>query len=1017
MALIFGTSGADSLSGATQSDIITGLSGADTLRGLGGDDFLIGNAIPDTPEANDAAARDTLFGGLGDDQLMGQAGNDRQVGGTGFDQLYGGDGGDRLNGGSGSDLLFGGSNNDVFIVDTAGDVVYEATGGGGADLVRSNAADYTLNDATGQNHIERLSINVAAGAAGASGNSIDNTLLGNMADNSLAGLDGDDILNGQGGSDSLVGGKGDDTFVVDTATDVAVELEAEGTDLVRSGALDYSLGTWIENLWLDPDAGDLDASGNDQNNSLRGNSGTNSLAGGSGADVIDGAGGADEMVGGSGGDLFRIDNAGDSIVEGLDGGDDYAVISVATYSLAANVEKADIALGFGTNTLLAGDGSQSLNGRSGQDWVYGASGDDVLSGGVGNDVLFGGAGKDAVFGRAGIDSLFGGDGDDSLNGALDADADQLYGGDGADVLAVLPGDNVFGGSGDDLMTVGPSGFTAGQTLDGGEGSDTLLVWGGASMESGVTVIGLESGIFAGTSGQDTISGTSVADTMSGQSGDDTLTGATGDDTLYGGDGEDVAVFSGSLSDYQVTVNSGSVTVHDGSGSDGTDLLTEIEVLQFLDQTLDFDAPVRVMNGNQLLGTFATIQAAVDASTGGDTIEVSAGSYGEVVTVDKQLTILGAQAGVDGADGGRGTEESSVDGGFLILANGVILDGLRIKDGATIADFEAGVYITGDDATITNMLFERSGNWQSYQGIVTRMSSDQSGLEVTASKFTGWLTGVYTDADSDFQVTGNLFEANNVGVEAHFPVLPGEVDGNTFIGNLIENFLFVSSSNFDLSALVGDANSFSGAAPEVSAHALNGGGSQTIEGSDANDVMQGAAASQVEFLGASGADTLTGRANNDILNGGEGDDLLVGGSGNDTLFGGSGFDILNGGEGDDLLVGGSGNDILFAGSGFDSLTGGAGADSFRFTGNEGTQTVTDFDMAEIGEVIGIEIGINGTDITTFADLAGRLSDHGTYIMLDLSNRPADPGTDVEDYVVLEGVSDTALLDSSDFVFFF
>ena len=44
--------------------------------------------------------------------------------------------------------------------------------------------------------------------------------------------------------------------------------------------------------------------------------------------------------------------------------------------------------------------------------------------------------------------------------------------------------------------------------------------------------------------------------------------------------------------------------------------------------------------------FTTIQAAVNAASPGDTILVAAGTYTQLVTVNKPLVLLGAQAGVD-----------------------------------------------------------------------------------------------------------------------------------------------------------------------------------------------------------------------------------------------------------------------------------------------------------------------------------------------------------------------------------
>jgi len=55
---------------------------------------------------------------------------------------------------------------------------------------------------------------------------------------------------------------------------------------------------------------------------------------------------------------------------------------------------------------------------------------------------------------------------------------------------------------------------------------------------------------------------------------------------------------------------------------------------------------------------ATIQAGVNAATAGDTVKVCPGTYVENVSITKQLTLLGAQAGVD-ARTRSGTENETV----------------------------------------------------------------------------------------------------------------------------------------------------------------------------------------------------------------------------------------------------------------------------------------------------------------------------------------------------------------------
>src|SRR5437016_2583040 len=81
-------------------------------------------------------------------------------------------------------------------------------------------------------------------------------------------------------------------------------------------------------------------------------------------------------------------------------------------------------------------------------------------------------------------------------------------------------------------------------------------------------------------------------------------------------------------------------------------------------------------------TYSTIQAAVNAAVNGDTITVDPGIYNELVTVNKSVTLLGAQVGVDArnpARTGLPATESVVDGNngstaFDVTASNVTIDG-------------------------------------------------------------------------------------------------------------------------------------------------------------------------------------------------------------------------------------------------------------------------------------------------------------------------------------------------------
>ena len=101
--------------------------------------------------------------------------------------------------------------------------------------------------------------------------------------------------------------------------------------------------------------------------------------------------------------------------------------------------------------------------------------------------------------------------------------------------------------------------------------------------------------------------------------------------------------------------------------------------------------VEAVEGRQLLSTlfvnpkvpqdFHTIQSAVNAAHPGDTIEVAPGTYHETVFIDKTLTLLGAQAGVNPITGLRsnGANESTVDGIAIGSTSNVRIDGFSLND--------------------------------------------------------------------------------------------------------------------------------------------------------------------------------------------------------------------------------------------------------------------------------------------------------------------------------------------------
>jgi len=97
------------------------------------------------------------------------------------------------------------------------------------------------------------------------------------------------------------------------------------------------------------------------------------------------------------------------------------------------------------------------------------------------------------------------------------------------------------------------------------------------------VLGADDDQLYGGDGDDTIGSEGGDDRLFGEAGSDTLFGGAGSDILHGGSGEDIATYDGNLSDYDVTVERGALRITLKSDSSNSDLLVNLEQVQFADQ--------------------------------------------------------------------------------------------------------------------------------------------------------------------------------------------------------------------------------------------------------------------------------------------------------------------------------------------------------------------------------------------------------------------------------------------------
>ncbi|HAX21923.1 MAG TPA: hypothetical protein DCY64_16805 [Hydrogenophaga sp.] len=441
-----------------------------------------------------------------------------------------------------------------------------------------------------------------------------NSITGTIAANTLIGTDlpdfiqalggndtliggaGNDTLDGGTGNDSMTGGTGDDVYVVDSTTDVVVELPDEGIDTVQSALLNYTLGDNVENLVL-LGAATRHGTGNASNNVLTGNNGANqllgldgndTLIGNGGNDTLSGGAGDDSMVGGTGNDLYFVDDAGDQVVESVGGGTDVVRTTLAVHALADQIE----------TLRFTGVGNFAGTGNALNNAIFGGIGNDTLDGGAGNDTMTGGAGNDTynvdssgdvitevvgggtdtvissatvynlgsyvenlvstnavgatltgnllanqIQGSEGNDSIVGGGGNDTLNGG--AGNDMLDGGTGSDSMT--------GGTGNDTYVVDATTDVVVELADVGidtvqsallnytlgENLENLVLLGAATRHgTGNTA----DNVLTGNNGANLLQGMDGNDTLIGNGGNDTLIGGTGDDSMEGGTGNDIFRF-------------------------------------------------------------------------------------------------------------------------------------------------------------------------------------------------------------------------------------------------------------------------------------------------------------------------------------------------------------------------------------------------------------------------------------------------------------------------------------------
>jgi len=936
-ATLTGTSGGDNLTGTDLDDIILGLDGNDTLDGGEGNDVLDGGNGNDTLYGGGGVGKDTLRGGDGDDVLEANFfGENLLEGGKGDDRLRSNGGGnDVLNGGDGADHL-------VLMERTAGE--YGST--------------ITLSGGAGDDIIDILSVNRAAGVIASGGEGADRFTVGsNVAGSKVRILDfsSNDQLDLREWVPSDLSGNpfGPSGYLkaVQEGANVAIYVDRGGAASASPPGLMVTLvDVSLASLTTANFTGGYDPHGGNQAPSQGGTTGNDTLAGGPLDDNIDGRDGDD-----------RIDGAG------------------------------------GNDTLRGGAGNDVLAGGPGNDSLYGDSGSDTLDGGEGDDLLDGGEGNDVLRDAAGSNDMRGGAGDDVLRADGASGNSVLDGGAGNDTIeAGWNAATVRGGSGDDAIAFLPGRDGArGAALraEGGDGKDTFTLSAG--------IASLRDVVLAGGAGADRYvfqpdgqgawgawGAYTIADFQAGSGGDlidlfSLLPDAAGSPVAGGQvrmlqDGTRVLLQvdsdgAGGPLAYETRLileNTalGSLTWHnfseglrvDGS-SGGMELAGGSGVDQLaggrLDDTLRGEAGADILNGNAgndiLLGGDGDDR--LEGGAGNDRLE---GGAGRDVLVDNagNNTLRGGDGDDRIETGGPGEHQAFGEDGndVLVAAGSGLYEGGagndRIEFYASLSSQPPGTArLRGGDGADT---IRFGSNLATIQVIaeggagidVFQPASASMEGALRIADFTAGNRGDVLDVSVLREVFGRGSAGNPFAADGFMKLAQRGAD--TVLQVRVEGVWHdsVLLQNVTVSTLT-TANFIAGMAPDTRPGTTQTGtaGSDTLAGGALADILRGGGGDDV-LLGAGGDDLLYGEAGNDLLDagagndrleGGDGNDALIGGEGDDELFGGDGNDSLNDNRGNNVLRGGAGDDVL-AGSadGYSQVYGEAGTDTFIIEGGRG-----------------------------------------------------------------------------------
>ncbi len=404
--------------------------------------------------------------------------------------------------------------------------------------------------------------------------------------------------------------------------------------------------------------------------------------------------------------------------------------------------------------------------------------------------------------------------------------------------------------------------------------------------------------------------------------------SAGNDSVTGGPEHDTVHYTGTLTASDFSYDSVTNTWTVNAGAEGTDTLKGVE------QVTDASHHFLLVDPQ---GSYTSIQAAIDAANPGDIILVGAGTYNESVNLNKDVTLVGANHGIDGHDP-RGAE-SLITGGIHVTADGATIDGFEVQGTVPFGDLPNGIYVESNNVTIINSVLDGQNNdvrpFSTQAGV--------SGFDFEHNQVKNWGEGAYIVEGDSGTIAHNHFthNGNDILTESVSMIISANDFENSAAGSHVAALPFAPT--VDVSSFIKSDNTFSSDLPYDVAIYPNAPGAQTITGTDFSDKIKGPDNPNGDVGLSPGPLTINGGNGDDIIYASSGNDDITGGGGNDTIVAGPGTDTVeySGNRSDYVFVQAPDGTVYVSDSrpgapdGFDTLT---GVELFHFA--DGTFTLAD-----------------------------------------------------------------------------